>query len=242
MPATLYVSRELAMKAKYFLPVAAVFFAACSEPTSPVDFDLSAGRQTQPPPAPTGTTDTFENGIASLNNSWSLSTLATSPGSSKLAATTYLGKLLNEEVALSIPAGKTSVTVSFDLYIIGTWDGAGQQGYGGDWWQIEVSRNGSARENVFHTSFSNQATKPQHFPKQVTDGTSPSDKGAFGTNLLGYPKASGKFDVGDAVYRLSYTISNPGAGPLVVYFHTTTPLQDINDESWGLDNVTVGGN
>jgi len=28
----------------------------------------------------------------------------------------------------------------------------------------------------------------------------------------------------------------------VVYFHTTTPMQDINDESWGLDNVSVGGN
>ena len=114
MPATLYVSRELAMKAKYLLPVAAVFIVACSESTSPVsDFEVSAGRQTQPPPAPTGTTDTFESGIASLNNSWSLNTLAVSPGSSKMAPTHYLGRLLNEEVALSIPAGKTSVTVSF---------------------------------------------------------------------------------------------------------------------------------
>ena len=137
------------MKAKYLLPVAAVFIVACSESTSPVsDFEVSAGRQTQPPPAPTGTTDTFESGIASLNNSWSLNTLAVSPGSSKMAPTHYLGRLLNEEVALSIPAGKTSVTVSFDLYIIGTWDGAGQQGYGGDWWQIEVSRGGGARENA----------------------------------------------------------------------------------------------
>jgi hypothetical protein len=48
--------------------------------------------------------------------------------------------------------------------------------------------------------------------------------------------------VGDAIYKLSYTISNPGAGPLVLYFHTTTPLQDLNDESWGLDNVMVAGN
>ena len=230
------------MKAKYLLPAAAVFVVACSEPMSPVDFDLSAAKHTQPPPAPTGTTDNFESGIASLNNSWSLSTLATSPGSSKMASTHYLGRLLNDEVALSIPQGKTSVTVSFDLYIIGTWDGAGQQGFGGDYWQIEVSRNGAPRENVFHTSFSNQATKPQHFPKQITDGTSPNGKGAFAINQLGYPKASGKFDVGDAIYRLSYTISNPGAGPLVLYFHTTTPLQDLNDESWGLDNVTVGGN
>ena len=227
------------MKAKYLIPVAAVFLAACSEPTSsPVDFEVSAGRQTTtPPPAPG---ETFENGIASLG-SWNLSKLATSPGSTKLAPTTFLGRLLNEEVSLSVPAGKSSITVSFDLYIIGTWDGAGQQGFGGDWWQIEVSRNGGARQNVFHTSFSNQATKPQHFPKQIDGGTSPNGRGAYLLNALGYPKASGKYDVGDAIYRLTYTISNPGAGPVVLYFHTTTPMQDINDESWGLDNVSVTG-
>ena len=230
------------MKAKYLLPVAAVFVVACSEPTSPVsDLGISAGKHTQPPPAPSGPVETFENGVASLS-SWSFNGLTTSPGSSKMAPTGFLGRLLNQEVSLSIPEGMTSVTVSFDLYIIGTWDGAGQQGFGGDWWQIEVSRNGGARENLFHTSFSNQATKPQHFPKQVTDGTSPADKGAYATNWLGFPKASGKFDVGDAIYKLSYTISNPGAGPLVLYFHTTTSLQDLNDESWGLDNVMVAGN
>ena len=230
------------MKAKYFLPVAAVCLAACSDVTAPVtsNLEVAAGKQTQPPPPPPSSLETFESGIASLS-SWNISTLATSPGSSSMAPTSFLGRLLNEEVSLSVPAGKTSVTISFDLYIIGTWDGAGQQGFGSDRWQIEVSRNGGARENVFHTSFSNQATKPQHFPRQITDGTSPADKGAYSINALGYPKASGKYDVGDAVYKLKYTISNPGAGPLVLYFHTTTPLQDLTEESWGIDNVSVGG-
>jgi len=230
------------MKAKYFLPVAAVVLAACSDVTAPVNnLEVSAGKQTTPPPSGTVFyTQNFETGIASLG-AWNVSTLGTSPGSTKLASTSFLGRLLNDEVSLSIPAGKTSVTVSFDLYIIGTWDGAGYQGFGGDWWQIEVSKNGGARENVFHTSFSNQATKPQHFPKQVTDGTSPADRGAYLLNALGYPKASGKNDAGDAIYKLTYTISNPGAGPLVLYFHTTTPLQDLNDESWGIDNVSVSG-
>jgi hypothetical protein len=232
------------MNAKYFLPVAAVFLAACSDVTAPSNnLAVSYGKRTTTPPspAPVVLSESFDNGIASVS-SWNLNTLTSSPGSAKMASTGFLGRLLNEEVSLNIPSGMTSVTVSFDLYIIGTWDGAGQQGYGGDWWQIEVSRDGGAtRQNVFHTSFSNQATKPQHFPKQVTDGTSPSDKDAFATNLLGYPKASGKFDVGDAIYKLKYTISNPGGGPLVLYFHTTTPLQDLNDESWGLDNVVVSG-
>jgi hypothetical protein len=231
------------MKAKYFLPVVAVVLAACSDVTAPVNnLEVSAGKQTQPPPAPAPFySEKFETGIASLG-AWNLNTLSKSPGTSQLAATNYLGRLLNEEVSLSVPAGKTSVTITFDLYIIGTWDGAGQQGFGGDWWQIEVSKNGGARENVFHTSFSNQATKPQNFPKQVNEGTSPNDRGALMTNALGYPKAAGKFDVGDAIYRLTYTVSNPSAGPLVFYFHTTTPLQSLDDESWGIDNVSISGN
>jgi hypothetical protein len=229
------------MKAKYFLTVAAVLLAACSDVTAPVNnLSVSNGKQTQPPPS-SGTVETFDSGIASLG-AWSLATLATSPGTTKLASTSFLGRLGDQEVSLTVPAGRSSVTISFDLYIIGTWDGAGQQGYGSDRWQIEVSRNGGARENVFHTSFSNQATKPQHFPKQITDGTSPNDRGAYLVNALGYPKASGKYDVGDAIYKLTYTVSNPGAGPVVFYFHTTTPMQDLNDESWGIDNVSVSGN
>ena len=229
------------MKAKYFLPVAAVLFAACSEPTSPVaNLEVSAGRQTQPPPPSTAPVETFDNSAANLS-AWSPLLLTASPGTPKMASTGFLGRFLNEEVSLNVPAGMSTVTVSFDLYIIGTWDGAGQQGYGMDAWQIEVSRNGGARENVFHTSFSNQATKPQHFPKQITDGTSPNDKGAYAVNLLGYPKGAGKFDVGDAIYKLKYTISNPGAGPLTLYFHPTTPLQSLDDESWGIDNVAVSG-
>lgn len=228
------------MKAKYFLSVAAVFLAACSEPTSPVDFDVAAGKQTTPPP-PTATliySENFESGVASLGP-WNMNVLATSTGSTR---TSFLGRLGNEELSLSVPAGKSSVTITFDLYIIGSWDGIGLQGFGSDRWQIEVSKNGGARENVFHTSFSNQATKNQNFPRQIDGGSSPNDRGAVATNTLGYPKGAGKYDVGDAVYHLTYTVSNPGAGPLVFYLHTTTPLQSLNDESWGLDNVSVSGN
>ena len=225
------------MKTKYFLPVAAILFAACSElPTSAPDLTISAGKQTQPPPSAPG--ETFDNGIASLG-AWTPLQLATSPGTSAKASTGFLGRFGDEVVSLSVPAGMSSVTVSFDLYIIGTWDGAGQQGFGSDRWQIEVSKNGGARQNLFHTSFSNQATKPQNFPKQIDLGTSPNDKGALMINALGYPKASGKYDVGDAIYHLSYTVSNPGSTALVFYFHRTTPSQDLNDESWGLDNVSV---
>src|SRR5678815_1267800 len=78
-PATLYVSRELAMKAKYLISAAAVFVAACSEPTSPsLNLDVAAGRQTTPPPPPATViySQDFESGIASLG-AWNMSSLAT---------------------------------------------------------------------------------------------------------------------------------------------------------------------
>lgn len=228
------------MKTKYFLPVAAIAFAACSEPTSPVDFDIAAAKQAPPPSAPAG--ESFENGLASLG-AWTPSSLATSPGSAVKGPTTFLGRFADEVVSLTVPAGSSSVTLTFDLYIIGSWDGAGQQGFGADHWQIEVQKGDGPRENVFHTSFSNQATKPQNYPNQITQkGTGPNGKGALALNALGYPKASGKFDVGDSIYRLSYTVANPGAERMVFFFHTTTPLQPGGDESWGLDNVAVTGN
>jgi hypothetical protein len=230
---------ELAMKTKYFLPVVAILFAACSDATAPLDLHVAAARQTTPPPTSGG--ETFDNGIASLG-AWSPLQLATSPGSTKLAPTSFLGRFADEVVSLNVPAGASSVTISFDLYIIGTWDGAGQQGFGSDRWQIEVSRDGAAPENIFHTSFSNQATKPQNFPRDINGGTGPNDKGASAVATLGYPKGAGKYDVGDATYHLTYTVSNPGAGALTFLFHRTTPSQDLNDESWGLDNVLVTRN
>jgi hypothetical protein len=228
------------MNKVFLLPVAALFVVACAEPTAPsANFEIAMAKG-GPAPLPTVSSETFETGTASLSN-WSSSLLSTSLGSSKMAATGYLGRFGNENVSLSVPAGLSTVTISFDLYIIGTWDGAGQQGYGSDRWQIAVSRDGGDPVNVFHTSFSNQATKPQNFPKEIDLGTSPNDKGAAAVNALGYPKASGKFDVGDAIYHLTYKVSNPSRGALVFYFRTTTELQDLSDESWGLDNVVISG-
>lgn len=105
-----------------------------------------------------------------------------------------------------------------------------------------MSRSGGQMENLFHTSFSNQNTKPQNYPKQVTQkGTRPNGTGAVALNSLGYPAASGPSDVGDATYRMNFTISNPRQGAVVLYFRTTTTLQGSPDESWGLDNVIVTG-
>jgi len=229
------------MKKAIFLPAVALCVAACSEPTTSPDLKVVATKQT-PPPTGGSLGEQFETGIASLG-AWTPQSLSTSPGTAAKSPTSFLGRFANELVTLTVPAGASSVTLTFDLYVIGTWDGSGLQGFGADRWQLEVSKAGGARENVFHTSFSNEATKPQNYPKQIDQGgTSPDGRGALAVNTLGYPKGSGKYDLGDAIYRLSFTVANPGLGEVVFYFHSTTPLQGIDDESWGLDNVLVTRN
>jgi hypothetical protein len=223
---------------KKTFPVAMVLVAvACSEPTA-----VSSENNSLRVSAATSLSQDFEN-AASVSGSWDPATTETSPGTSGKAPTSFLGRFSTELVSLSLPAGMSSVTISFDLYVIGSWDGAGKQNFGSDRWQIEVQRGDAAPENVFHTSFANQATKPQNYPKQVTQhGTSPAGRGAVALNTLGYTPFLGQNDIGDATYHMSYTVSNPDAGPVRFLFHTTTPGQGAVDETWGLDNVVVTGN
>jgi hypothetical protein len=226
---------------KVLLTAVMAFFAvacvACSEPTA-----VSSNNNSLRVAAATSLSHDFESG-SSLDGTWDPAKVETSPGTSNKPATSFLGRFSTEVVSLSLPAGSSSVTISFDLYIIGSWDGAGKQNFGSDRWQIEVQRGSAAPENVFHTSFANQATKPQNYPKQVTqNGTQPAGRGATAVNTLGYTPFLGRNDMGDATYHLSFTVSNPGAGPMTFLFHTTTPGQGAPDESWGLDNVVVNGN
>lgn len=224
---------------KKALPIVAMalFVVACSEPTavSPPDNSLR-------PSAAMLVAQDFEDAEA-LTGSWTPVRLTTSPGTATNAPTTFLGRFNDELVSLSLPAGMTSVTISFDLYIIGSWDGAGKQNFGWDQWQIEVQRGDATPENVFLTSFANQGTKPQNYPRQVTHkGTQPAGTGAAAVNSLGYPAYSGPNDMGDTMYKMSFTVANPSGGEIKFLFHMATVGQGEPDESWGLDNVSVSGN
>jgi hypothetical protein len=213
-----------------------LFAAACSEPTAVSSTNPSVRASAFPE------AESFAGGTV-VTGSWDPLKWATSPGSSLQAATTFLGTYSTEVVSLSIPEGMSSLNISFDLYIIGSWDGAGKQNWGSDRWQLEVQRGDAAPENVFHTSFANQGTKPQNYPRQITDGgMSPAGFGAVAVNSLGYSPMGHPTDMGDTVYHMSFTVSNPAAGAVKFLFHMTTANQGDNDEIWGLNNVLVSGN
>lgn len=116
---------------------------------------------------------------------------------------------------MSLPSGVTQrVTLTFDLYVIDSWDGD-YPGHGPDHFIVRL--NGG---EIFNEAFSNQ-----------------NDSQTFRA-----PDA--RFDMGwnaapDAIYRdVSITVDAlPGQN--LNYVFTSTPLTGYWDESWGIDNVRV---
>jgi len=115
------------------------------------------------------------------------------------------------------------VSVSFDLYIIRSWNG-NDDSLGPDRWMIEAD---SAL--LMLTTFSNRLGIPQAFPGQYPGQDYPRFTGAAEKFTLGYGT--------DSVYRLTFTIAHTQA-TLDLDF-TASGLQEISNESWGLDNIIV---
>lgn len=142
----------------------------------------------------------------------------------------FLGRFLNDRVQLSLaglPPHK-ELTLSFDLLIIGTWDGNNTE-WGPDQWRLRII-DGPV---LLKTTFSN-TRNPQAFPDPYPGGENTSYSGASEHNTLGYVMMDWSWD---AVYRLSYTVAHEANS--VIFEFAAAGLQFLDDESWGLDNVLV---
>jgi MYXO-CTERM domain-containing protein len=175
-----------------------------------------------------------------LANEWSAFAQETTP----LQARTFLGRFGNQTVSLTLSALPETPTLrlSFDLYIIGSWDGNTMPGP--DEWGVGV-RNGPM---LLHTTFavsSPTSTRTQNFPDWIGDsplaGTSHAQRtGAVESNTLGYTWSNDRLPIPvatDAIWRLSFDVPNPGEAITFDFFGRG--LQPIDDEAWGLDNVRV---
>jgi hypothetical protein len=161
---------------------------------------------------------------------------------------TFIGEFGSQSVTLtlqSLPA-HSQVTISFDLFIIRSWDGNQVNNLpaldsdpfvadiivGPDIWQLQAAGN-----TLLHTTFSNwtgNSDAPQAYPGLYPGGSYPAQTGASAVNSLCY--TYGPFDM-SAVYHLEYTFAHTDDA-LVLDF-AAMGLQAITDESWGLDNVQV---
>jgi RHS repeat-associated protein len=122
-----------------------------------------------------------------------------------------------------------TVTVSFDLYIINSWDGYGYGGYQPDLWKLSVDGNPTP---ILYTAFGNYWN--QVYPNQIKPGEEPiigeTKTGASEVDTLGYYPS--------AVYNLSYTFAH-SAELLKLNFSGEGTTSFYDSESWGIDNVKV---
>jgi hypothetical protein len=182
---------------------------------------------------PTPTINVYSNDFStSAGAEWTDSTIATSNGEKFLGTSAYgFGAGSNTLTLNNLPT-HTAVTVDFDLYIIQSWDGNGENGWGPDNWQLTADGN-----NLLLTNFSHCSGQTQAYPDQLspygTGGSFAPYAGTFAVNHLGF----GTGCWGDSTYRLSYTFNHTAAS--VVLKFKGMENQAPGDEGWGLDNVKV---
>ncbi len=171
----------------------------------------------------------FESEVAAA---WSRTELGRTPTGRR----GFLGPFQKENVHLNfteLPI-HTDVTVSFDLFVIGSMDGDDEL-RGPDVWQLYVNRD----PNLVVTTFSN-TIHFQAYPDSFRAGSHFRATGAVETGTLGYP--SGVDYLGDAVYYLSSTFEHQDEMLELVFAGESLQLDDHGDpgdEMWGLDNVRV---
>ncbi|MBI4518976.1 MAG: hypothetical protein HY699_24560 [Deltaproteobacteria bacterium] len=160
---------------------------------------------------------------------WSNTTTEATP----IGARRFLGQFANETETLTLTglAAHSAATVSFDLFVIGSWDGNGTVCCGPDLFDLDVAGGSS----LIHTTFSNGPSNPnsiQAYPESYPNGAFPSETAAAEIDTLGFTGIG----FGEAVYRITASFSHSGS-TLALNFSGNT--QETFDEAWGIDNISV---
>jgi hypothetical protein len=178
----------------------------------------------------------FNDFSTSAGAEWSNTSIATSPnGAEKYLASTARYGFGNGTVTLTLPGFTVGspITLSFDLYIMGTMDGYDDPGGAPDNWELKV--NGT---QVVYTNFANyphDQAYPSMLPLLGPGDRYPKRTGQFEGGHLGFGTGAS----GDATYRFS--ILTTVTDSTEIFAFTSFQNQGPGDEGWGLDNVLVTG-
>ncbi len=164
----------------------------------------------------------YTNGFSSnAGSEWSVTNITSPTFGEK-----FLGPLGLQTVRLTLTnlLPHQRIRLSFDLYILGSWDGNDTQ-YGPDIWGCRVQGG----TNFLRTTFAySGGQKRQAYPGAYPGGDYPTGTGALLTNTL-YG--------GDFIYRFLFEADHSSNSVAIEFYGEN--LQQIEDESWGLDNVSV---
>jgi hypothetical protein len=173
-------------------------------------------------------TNDFET-VAPESQGWSSNyRISTAPRGQR-----YLGDYDNQTVQMNIAClpPHQFVRVSFDLYIIRSWDGNNTEirPHPDTWIFMADDRV------IKRSTFSNWANSRQSYPGDLPDGDYPAGTGTYARQVLGY--GFGPVPVQDTVYRMTYLIPHTDSSISLKFIGRN--LQGVADESWGLDNFRV---
>jgi hypothetical protein len=120
--------------------------------------------------------------------------------------------------------------VSFDLYILKSWDGL-SPAYGPDRWSLGIEGG----PVLFASTFSNNPkVKPEGSYQDYPRPGSAPRSGAASTNTLGF----GTY-FGDSIYHLDFTFAHSERNLTLNFTSSLFEGKGTGDESWGLDNVGI---
>lgn len=160
--------------------------------------------------------------------------------------TPFLGRFTNDGSTLTIGCLpiNTYLTLSFDVYIIGSMDGNalfadGRHGPGPDVLTFLVSDPRAADpvkdgQVLLQSTFTNWPFFKQAYPGSFPTGNFPSRTGASAVNSLGFDYLGIKMD---SIYHVRLTFFNTRETQLFVF--NGAGLQVQWDESWGVNNVGI---
>jgi Ca2+-binding RTX toxin-like protein len=145
----------------------------------------------------------------------------------------FLGPFGNETVTLAlegIDPEHSQIDISFDLFILGSWNGNSGGPNGPDRFMLSAD-DGGGPSTLVDTTFSNAGANNQAYPDDFGMGSHPAFTGAEEINTLGYGG-------GSAVYHFDFSIAH-AATELSLDFTVLRLPPGITSENWGLDNVRV---
>lgn len=155
---------------------------------------------------------------------WGVAHTATAPIGER-----FLGAFGNESAVLGVNVWAGAlVTIDFDLYLFGPWQGNDPAG-------VSVfSAQVIAGDVLVRSTFSTTGHE-QSYAGGLGDPGHAAGSFADATNALGYDVASGAQSIADAVYRFSFT--TVAASPIFRVSFAAANLPA--DAAWGLDNVRI---